>query len=275
MRSSLLSVASHTGLGHCGLVPVGDVTGVFVAASTHVLRSYGRCASRGAGLKWIDPPQVVLHRSDTWYGPAIAQQEPRGAFSTHLAWLRTGWDSAHARMLQQCRSLKADGVVGVTLVETRLDRQHRREFTMGGTAVRSLGRTHLDQPFSTTLAGQDVTKLMQGGYMTAAIVVAIAAGMRHNDPTTVRARRPLSGNVEVPALTELVNAVRGEARRELTRKLEKLGADGAILAAELGLEIGEHECDLVAEAKIVATAVVHFARPTFPKVVPLPVLPLL
>ncbi len=277
VRCSLLSVGSHTGLGASGLVPVGDVTGAFAAASTKIQHSYGRCASRDAALNWVDPPRVVLHRRDTWAGVnyLLARPDTRVGFSAHLTWLRVGWDSAHERMLQQCRALKADGVVGVTLTETRLDSQHRREFTMAGTAVRSHGPTHLDRPFSTTLAGHDVSKLTQAGYMPASVIVAIAAGMRHNDPATVKARRFLSGNVEVSALTELVNAVRAEARRELTRRLDKLGADGAILAGEVDLEMREHECDYVAEARLVADAVVDFAQSSFQQSVSLPVLPLL
>ena len=149
------------------------------------------------------------------------------------------------------------------------------EAALDAGAVRSPGPTHLDEPFSTTLAGQDVAKLMQGGYMTAAIVVAIAAGMRHNDPATVRARRPLSGNAEIPALTELVNAVRGEAGRELRLRLEKSGADGAILAAELRSGGARTRVRLRRRGQDRRYCGSSLRSTHIPKVVPLPRLPLL
>lgn len=264
VRSSLLSVPGHVGIESCGFAPVGEVMGCIVEYIG--FQGYGGCGWYGGtgygggpyGAQWggggyVAPPVVTSGSGSGWAG-----------FAPYVNALYHGWDTAIDRMLTEAGALGADGVVGVSLSERHLGTGNR-EFLALGTAVRSTGRTHVGRPFTTTLAGQDVAKLFHSGWMPAAIVVGISVAIRHDDYRTRASQGAFAPNMEVEGFTELVTAVRADARHQLARRTAHVGAQGAILDSPVQLavhelEAGENHRDHVAESSVLASAVVRFHR---------------
>jgi uncharacterized protein YbjQ (UPF0145 family) len=274
VRTSLLAVASQTGLDACGFASVGEVMGCFVEYIGW--RGYANCGYYGA---FGTPGPFGSGGFRTVGGPIPTVTSGAGGvvgLAPFVDALNAGWDGAIGRMLAECAALGGDGVVGVQLGEHHLE-SGVREFTALGTAVRAAGGVHAARPFATELSGSDVAKLVHAGWIPAGVIVAIAAGIRHDDYQTLIAAQLLAGNVEVPGYTELVTHVRADARRVLADKSHALGADGAILTAPLRVRIHEVEVteshrDHVAEATLTATAVARFeptTAPVFSPIVPL------
>jgi uncharacterized protein YbjQ (UPF0145 family) len=287
VRSSLLPVAGHVGIESCGFDPVGEVMGCIVeyigfqgyggcgwytgggygGGGWYTGGGYGGGGAYGGG--YASPPVVTSggSSSSSWAG-----------FAPYVSALYHGWDTAIDRMLTEASELGADGVVGVRLSEQHLGAGNR-EFVALGTAVRSTGQTHAGWPFSTTLPGQDVAKLVHSGWMPASIAVGISVAIRHDDYATRVSQGAWAPNMEVTGFSELVTAVRADARRQLAQRTAHVGADGAILDSPIALsvhelEAGEGHRDHVAESSVLASTVVRFHRaetlpPTPVMVVPL------
>lgn len=255
VRSSLLAVDAQAGLDASGFVAVGEVMGCLVQ---HLgWQGYAGCGfyGMGAGYGLAGPGQ---------FQTLVAGRGSQMGFAPYVDALNAGWEGAIDRMLAECSALGGDGVVGVRVEEKHLG-SGNREFSVLGTAVRSLTGEHTRRPFATTLQGQDVAKLLHSHWVPAAIVVAIAVGIRHDDYRTRQASFYGAGNVEVPGYSDLVGKVREEARRELERRCAGIGADGAILTSPMWLsiqelEIAEGHTDHAAEAGVVGTALCHFGR---------------
>jgi uncharacterized protein YbjQ (UPF0145 family) len=275
VRSSLLDVPGHTGLSSCGFMPVGEVMGCIVEYIG--FQGYGGCGwyAGGLGPSWTgygssaSPPVITSGggSASSWAG-----------FGPYVDALYHGWGTALDRMLVEARELGADGVVGVSLTEHHLGAGNR-EFMALGTAVRSLGGTHVSRPFTTTLDGQDVAKLFHSGWMPAAIIVGISVAIRHDDYATRVAQGAWSPNMEVVGLSELATAVRADARRQLSSRAAHAGADGAILDSPVTLyvhelEVGEGHRDHVAESSAVASALVRYHKAETLPPSPLKMLPL-
>ena len=249
VASSLLSVNGQVGVDLCGLDPVGEVMGCIVE---HIGYSgYGGCGWNGYGYAPSGTITSGSGGSSSWAG-----------FGPYADALYRGYDTAIVRMLTEARELGGDGVVGVALTENPLG-QDNREFMALGTAVRSNGRSHLKRPFATTLPGQDVAKLMRGGWAPAGIVVGISVGVRHDDYQTRLAARSMMTNAEVPGYTELLNDVRSDARRQLARRVSGTGAEGVILSEPMRtsvyeIEPGEGHVDHIGVAWVVGTAIARF-----------------
>ncbi len=256
--TSLLSVASHDALGIVGFRPSGDVGGAYAAATGPHL-GYGRCPQRDTQGEWIEEPRVITQRADRGFAAWLQGTFEPISFNDCVARFRKGWDAALERLLAECAALGGDGVVGVQLAEMQKG-QHVLEFTALGTAVRSVGTTHLEKPLPTTLSGCDFAKLTGAGFFPAGVVVAIAVGLRHNDYETVSAKRSVLTNVEVPAHTELLNAAERATRDDMARRVAALGADGAIVDGQFAVRVREYECDYAAEVRLIANAVVRFRR---------------
>ncbi|MCU1489214.1 MAG: hypothetical protein JWM85_619 [Acidimicrobiaceae bacterium] len=248
VRSSLLAVGSQAGLDLAGFFAVGEVMGCVVQ---HLgWQGYVGCGWYGGmGGAWQVTTQVAVPGS-------------RLPFSPYVDAYDGGWSLALGRMLEECRALGGDGVVGVSLEEHHLG-SGNREFVALGTAVRSVGTEHVRRPFSTTLGGIDVAKLLQDGWVPAAIVPAIAAGVRHDDYRTRAATMWSAGNIEVPGYTALVSQTRAATRTLLGRRCADIGADGVILSSPMTLsiselEIGEGHRDHAAVATVFGTALAAF-----------------
>jgi uncharacterized protein YbjQ (UPF0145 family) len=271
VRSSLLAVPSQAGLDACGFASVGEVMGSFVEYIGW--RGYANCGYYGA---YGTPGPFGTPGGFAVFGAPVATVTSGTGgvfgFAPFVDALNAGWDGAIGRMLSEAAALGGDGVVGVQLTERHLE-GGVREFTALGTAVRSVGAVRAARLFATELSGSDVAKLVHAGWIPAGVIVAIAAGIRHDDYQTLMAAQLLASNVEVPGYTELVTHVRADARRVLADKSRALGADGAILTAPLNvrvheIEVGENHRDHVAEATLTATAVARFEHATAEAFIP-------
>ena len=201
------------------------------------------------------------------YGPGTitsGQGTQFGGFAPYADAIYAGYDTALDRMLTEARTLGADGVVGVKLTVEHLGNGNR-EFMALGTAVRSLGESHLRSPFTTLLAGQDVAKLLVAGWAPASIVVGLSVAVRHDDyRTRSQAGSWNSTNTEVEGYSELVTHTRADARQQLAERIARTGADGAVID-DMTLQIremeaGENHRDHVAEAVVIGTAIAKFHR---------------
>ena len=204
--------------------------------------------------------------------------------------------TAVERMAAQCVELGGDGVVAL-----RVSRGSfllgGQEFTALGTAVRARRADAVgtrvardggaragvagnrgargardgevgeeSAPFTSDLSGQDFAKLIMAGWVPVGVVLGVAIGARHDDWQTTRQTRRWSGNREVAGWTDVVNQSRREARDRLDRDVQRLGADGAVVAS-MQLRVSVRDCpaqagrrDHIVQASILGTAVTRFGQ---------------
>jgi hypothetical protein len=191
---SQLAIASRLAIESCGFEPVGAVVGCTVKRSER--GSFG-LGDIGCGYLGTRPSQSKTLPART-VASTDGHQDPRGkaagalmsakkspswraAASSHVSYAapaHAAWRSAIDRMLLEAKALHADGVVDVRLSEEPR-KGDARELVVTGTAVRSMGQSHLEVPFTTTLSGGDVAKLMAAGWMPASIVLGLSVAVLH------------------------------------------------------------------------------------------------
>ncbi|MGD0083096.1 MAG: heavy metal-binding domain-containing protein [Acidimicrobiales bacterium] len=273
-HASLFGISGQAALEACGFSVVGEVMGCIVH---HIgFTGYGGCGwmpanayggygnfgnagvggyglgNRSGGYGMGGRPGVRTSSGGGWAG-----------FAPYVDALYHGYDTAVLRMLLECRDLRGDGVVGVTLEQRHLG-QDNREFIAYGTAVRAHSKVRPANLFSTTLPAHDVAKLLHGGWAPAAITIGISLAIRHDDWATLQQARAWAGNTEVSGYTELVHHVRQDARQQFARRTAAYGADGAIMS-DMSLDIwdiepGEGHRDHVALSFVHGTAIAQFHK---------------
>lgn len=243
---SLLSAQDFAAVTSVGFDPVGQVLGAFVVNLGYVSRG-GKCSSTGS----------YATRTDL----ASAQE---GSFGLLLRQRYGARRRALSRVIDECRALDADGVIGVTL-SIRPFPAGGTEFTMQGTAVRARSEIHPEAPFTSHLSAQEFARLLRVGWVPASLVFGISLGARHDDMRTRRQTR-LTANGEIRGYSDVVRDTRRDARRQLEKAVADHGADG-VVADQMTLQLTERECpaqegrrDHVAEAAILGTAIVSFGR---------------
>ncbi|MGW1169452.1 heavy metal-binding domain-containing protein [Streptomyces sp. NPDC001153] len=254
--SSALSTGEFAALRAVGFEPVGQVMG---SAVYHVGRSgrywgYHDCLYAGV-----------------WYAPgrtcARVALSGRGAPSAGLVEvLDRARRSALDRMTAECSALGGDGVVAAQLTVAPFAAQpHCLEFKVVGTAVRAAGTVRAPQPFTCHLDGQGFAKLVTAGWVPVELLYGMSVGVCHDDYTT-RAQTRSWSNTEVSGWSDLVQAVRSDARAHLEGQTGRRGGDGVILSAGR-LRIWGEPCmrsgnndqeDHVAEATLLGTTVARF-----------------
>jgi uncharacterized protein YbjQ (UPF0145 family) len=289
--SSLLSIPGQAGLEGCGLHTAGEVMGCIVE---HIgWQGWGGCGYYGYGGGPFGAGGLAggVLRGGQYGGGPFGGSYPVGqpatvtsggsagftGFGAYTDALYTGYDTAILRMLTECQALGGDGVVGVSLTVNNLGNDNR-EFIAYGTAVRANSTTRPRNLFSTTLPGQDVAKLLHGGWAPAGIVVGLSIAIRHDDWATMQQASMMGGNVEVSGYSELVHHVRVDARRQFEQRTAAYAADGAI-SSSMNLDIwereaGENHRDHVALASMIGTAIVRFHQGTQAPTDSLKILPL-
>ncbi len=220
-------------------------------------------AIRSAGF---EPVGQVLGAAVYAAGAASGSSCP-GSFGPLVQAMYQARHAAIDRMTTECAQLGGHGVVGVRLSRGSFP-LGGLEFTAIGTAVRAPGAAcGRQEPFTSDLSGQDFAKLITAGWVPAGLALGISIGSWHDDRTTTRQARWGSGNAEVTGWTELVNQVRHDARRQLESDVQRLGAEGAVIAAmQLRVSRGDcpasvGRCDHIAEATLIGTAIARFSRP--------------
>ncbi|MDQ1747345.1 MAG: hypothetical protein QOD07_1608 [Frankiaceae bacterium] len=249
LRTSLFSAREAATLRAVGLDPVGDVMGCVVE---HIgWGGYGCGAYVGTGVgRYVFSPPTLTSGMGGFAG-----------YAPYVDALYYGYEVALHRMLLEAQALGADGVVGVRWTQERLDGNQNREFVALGTAVRARGGHRPAHLFSTELAGQDVVKLMHGGWVPSGQVIGIAVAVRHDDYYT---RRQVTSwtNVEVTGYSELVTFARADARNKFAQRAAKHGGDAAIVS-DMKMNIwpvhqAENHLDHVAESVVIGTALAKF-----------------
>jgi hypothetical protein len=185
--SSGLSTADFASCLALGAEPVAFVQGYAVMLfSSFVLGQAARAQMWGAV-----PPDAARERfggvaygGGGMYGGATYAS---WGFNVQQPWLEErwteGWRLARQRMTEEAAGLGAHGVLGVNFTRQPLAGTDAVEFRMQGTAVRVPGVPTPSAPFTTTLSGQRLTKLLESGFApvsvvgTAAVVLMAASNL--------------------------------------------------------------------------------------------------
>jgi uncharacterized protein YbjQ (UPF0145 family) len=231
LKTSLLSVAGHVGVESVGLRPVGEVMGCIVQNIGFTGMNYGMGGFVGSV-----------------------------SFDPYVRALYHGYDTALARLTTEARSMGADGIVGIRLTRSRLG-DNAQEFVALGTAVRAQSTRRPKRLFTTDLAGQDVAKLMQAGWVPVRIAIGIAVESQFLDWASRSQMSVMAGNAEVTAYTQLINRVRAKSRQSFATHARGTRADGAIVAS-MSLRSWHQEAGnaplLCAEASVFGTTIARF-----------------
>jgi uncharacterized protein YbjQ (UPF0145 family) len=260
---SALSADEFAAIGGIGFEPAGQVFG----AAVYPLGVTAAVSCPGPAV-----PGGRRPASPRAAGPGltiVSGQGIPGPVARLARALYDGRRTAVDRMTAECADLGGHGIVGASVQVREIPAEVRStgavEFTVLGTAVRARGCPPLARPFACDLSGQDFARLIMAGWVPAGIVLGISVAARHDDLLTSDRSRWGAGNTEVAAYTDLIVAVRQDARSQLERALRRLGADGVVVSAMTSRVHGD-ACrahpggtDHVAEVIITGTAVVRFA----------------
>jgi hypothetical protein len=176
--SSGLTVPDFASCLELGLTPVALVQGFCVMQWAW----YGP----GSGFsRGFTPYNELAHGDyqDTYRCPHgfVSNEHRTWGQNFEQPWVESAWasgyGSAYQRLLEEAQELGAHGVVGVADRITHVSDSNTTEFHFLGTAV-SVGG--LDPPagavpWTTTLAGQRLTKSIEAGYMPVSMVAAMAS----------------------------------------------------------------------------------------------------
>jgi uncharacterized protein YbjQ (UPF0145 family) len=293
---SALTSGEFAAIRSVGFEPVGQVFGaaVFGVAYGDGYRCPRTSASSAEAMP-VAPSDEQAERGRR--RPEWDEEGPLGPLVRAMDQARL---TAVERLTAECAELGGDGVVGL-----RVSRGSYllggQEFTAVGTAVRARGAESTPfsatvrargavtgaargeetgarreesvaatgaepAPFTSDLSGQDFAKLIMAGWVPAGLVLGVAIGACHDDWQTTRQTRRWSGNREVAGWTDVVNQSRRDARDRLGRDIQRLGAEGAVIA-RMQLRVTVRDCpaqpgrrDHIVEASILGTAVARFAR---------------
>jgi uncharacterized protein YbjQ (UPF0145 family) len=264
-----MSVAGQTGLEGLGFEVVGEVMGCVVQ---HIgWTGWGGCGYYPGGGGPFGMQQ-------SYAAPNVMSGAGGFAgFAPYVDALYSGYDKALVRMLTECQALGGDGVVGLRFTVRSLGEENR-EFLCYGTAVRAKSSSRPKNLFSTDLPGQDLAKLLHGGWAAVGYVVGIAIAIRHDDWATRQQASMMGGNAEVSGYTDLVNFVRSDARKQFRSRVVAYGAEGSISSnIDLSIwerEAGENHRDHVALATMSGTAIARFHKSEYAQTDSLKILPL-
>ena len=252
--SSALTTDEFAAIRSVGFEPVGQVLG----AAVYLIGNTG-------GFNCPGPFEEGMLSSDRTI-TEVSGDGRAGTFGPFVRALNKARRAAITRMSDECTRLGGHGVAAVRLTVGESAVTGGMEVTAIGTAVRAPGAARLRQPFTSDLSGQDFTKLICAGWVPVGLVFGISAGVRHDDLLTRGQTWWSAGNAEVSGYTELVNAVRHDARRQLQANVERLGAEG-VVTQDMSLRLRQRGCpvreagrDHVAEATITGTAIARYSR---------------
>jgi uncharacterized protein YbjQ (UPF0145 family) len=171
------------------------------------------------------------------------------------------------RLVLEAKGLRADGVVGVRLTIQHWDwAQGMSEFTVLGTAVRRTGSAPPPQPFTSTLSGQDMARLISTGHFPVQLVMGASAqqavalfGMRMGGYNAW-------ANTEVTPFSRAMHQAQTLAQQRLGLDAREAGASG-VVGVSFSSKIVEYPTGSesvlgrIVEWVILGTAVVPQARP--------------
>lgn len=195
------------------------------------------------------------------YGMATHEGARTGYTWEHLVHERgmvAAKDLALERLEAEATALGAHGVAGVRLRFAPFAAGYGSiEVTAIGTALRRSGRAPLQRPFLSHLSGQDLWKLLQGGWVPAGLVMGI--GVVEVDPgCEVEYQLRSWANSSVRQLSEGTQAAREIAVASLVAETARVG-DGAV-GVEVRYQTHEVGESRVIELVVTGTAVRRFSK---------------
>ena len=170
----------------------------------------------------------IYHVGFQWQKWSVSQELPVLTRAMYHA-----REFAMTRMEEEADLLGADGIVGVRLVfkEYAMD-EGVLEFQAIGTAIRHRERTGSlrtkdNRPFTSDLSGQDLWKLMQGGYRP--VSLAMGACVYHIAHLTfMQALKQVGRNQEMAVYTEATYAARELALERMQAEAVQRGGVGVV-----------------------------------------------
>ena len=173
--TSGLTVPDFAACLQMGLEPVGFTQGYcvmqwqFYGMSPFGIGGFGgQVQIRGYSETFGCPHGMVSAEHRAW-GQNYEQAWVQDAWTT-------GFSTAFGRMVEEAASAGAHGIVGVVDSSQPLADMGVVEFRVQGTAVRVIGGdAPSDGPWSTYLAGQRLTKLVEAGYAPVSIAASVAS----------------------------------------------------------------------------------------------------
>jgi uncharacterized protein YbjQ (UPF0145 family) len=259
VRGGLLSVEETAALSTVGFEPVCEVLG---AVSQAVNFSTATWQGQQGAKYWSY--RAELYRGVVCVPPSDAA-------------LKAGYRTAAARLSTEARAAGADGVVGLRIERTvvHVDESRQRwDFLAIGTAVRSRGRTHLAEPFTTDLSAGQTATALRTGWMPVSYLVAAARSIRVVDAFSRQQRRRRADNGEVAAYTKLVTACRARARKDFGQAATAVSAAAAVQSGQT-LTLETDSADVaIAEVTITGTALTRLGARATTHPRPLTVIPL-
>ena len=178
--SSGLSVPDFAACLQMGIEPVELVQG-------YCVMQWGWYSVGSPYMRGVSPMQTGLDGSklysENWRCPHgfVSSDHRSWGQNYEQPWIENAWglgfNTAYTRMLEEARSVGAQGVIGVVDISRPLADMGVLEFHAMGTAVRVKGvPTSPNAPIWTTyLAGQRLAKLIEAGFMPISIVAALSS----------------------------------------------------------------------------------------------------
>jgi uncharacterized protein YbjQ (UPF0145 family) len=253
--SGMVSVGESAALAAVGFLPASEVMGA-VAMFAPVSGFFqsgglgGPTYPRGWQGLGSDPPPV--------FTSSTASRVP-----SRVAVLKRAYRLALARLTDEIRATGADGAVGIRVEHTVVgagSSQAVWRFLATGTAVRSLGPARAERPFTTSLSAAETATALRGGWTPVSYLACPVMAVRWVEPASRRQERALSGNGEIVAFTETVNACRRQAALDFERDARAVGADAAVMD-ELSVEVADARDLSQVHVLLAGTALARFAVP--------------
>jgi len=224
--SSNLTVAQTGALRRLGLVPAGFVLGTVVmqVVSSAGANTYGggmgggyAGAAGGGAVARYPCAHMMGYGADHW-GYNIEDL----AYAASLSY---GYETAIARLRDEARDLGAHGVVGIELTVGDLIGGYASwTFRATGTAVTLPGAPPPNEPFTTTVTGQHLERLIALGFAPVVLVTGVGA-------CYVRPNCRTRGDITVPGPVDQISHAIGVARDRARTALHDAArhrGDGAV-----------------------------------------------
>jgi uncharacterized protein YbjQ (UPF0145 family) len=238
--SSGLSVSDFAACLHLGLEPVGFVQGFCVTGWSWPYNSPWR---DGSG----NDPVLSSYACNHYNVDALhrVRGDNREFVPYGQAW-RNAYQAARQRMLDEAHEAGADGVIDVSERISRMIDSSILEFHLTGTAVRLAGSSGSEHIWSTYVAAQPLTKLLEAGFMPVSVVATVEAVRVYDYCQTEILLRGggwnYTGTAEIRQLSDAHMATRRLARARIRDQLGRDTLHGAEMqVGEVELAEGYHE----------------------------------
>ncbi|HVC39401.1 MAG TPA: heavy metal-binding domain-containing protein [Candidatus Dormibacteraeota bacterium] len=133
------------------------------------------------------------------------------------------------RLILEAQGLRAEGVVGVRLKVSHWEwAQGMSEFTVLGTAVRRTGAPPAAEPFTSTLSGQELAKLLSTGYFPVRLVMGASAQQAVSIFGRGFGGYSAWTNQEVAPFSRAMHQAQTAARQRIGLEAAQVGASGVV-----------------------------------------------